>query len=156
MFTIISLTQLHTSRPLLFRSTSTRPLHAFSAHVPHPHANVLASDAFSLGLVRSATDFSIYMPTMQGIDLAFYKRRSSYHTPRDALPFVDGGPRALWAMLETAAAAGAALLDADDGDQAAPPVYFDCAFLPALFVLPQPEFDGQYSALRWYCSSWRP
>ena len=48
---------------------------------------------------------------MQGLDYAFYKHRSRYHTKYDAVPYTEGGRRALWSMLEGAAGAGRALLD---------------------------------------------
>ncbi|KAJ7217125.1 putative zinc metalloprotease [Mycena pura] len=112
-------------RPLLFRGTSTHALRAF--HVPHPHGNVLSADAFSRGVVRSGTDYTVYTGAgMDGLDLAFYKGRSKYHTKYDAIPYTDGQERALWAMMESAQSSGLALLNNDKthgtGD---PPVYFD-------------------------------
>jgi hypothetical protein len=77
---------------------------------------------------------------MQGLDYAFYKGRSRYHTKYDAMPYTEGGRRALWSMIEGAAGAGRALVDVPltstaDGDlstdvdvkkgQGAGAVYFD-------------------------------
>ena len=69
---------------------------------------------------------------MQGLDVAFYKGRSRYHTRYDAIPWVEGGQRALWAMMETADGAGSALLDQNENETSGTgarwnqPVYFDC------------------------------
>lgn len=64
---------------------------------------------------------------MQGLDLAFYKGRSKYHTKYDAIPHTDGEEKSLWAMMEAARGAGLALLNDDKthGDDR-PAVYFDC------------------------------
>lgn len=100
-------------RPLLFRSTSTTPLRSFLPfHVSRPHTNVLAADAFNHGLIRSETDYVVYEADhrMEGLDLAFYKGRSRYHTRYDAIPWLEGQERALWAMMENADGAGDALL----------------------------------------------
>ncbi|KAF9463513.1 hypothetical protein BDZ94DRAFT_1321670 [Collybia nuda] len=121
-------------RPLLFRSTSRKPLAAF--HVKHPHANVLSADAFARGLIRSGTDYSVYTPQMQGLDLAFYTGRSRYHTKFDSIPHLEGGRRALWAMMESAWGAGLALLDAPEGGSGGDAVYFDL-FAAALIVFSQ-------------------
>ncbi|KAF8632433.1 hypothetical protein AX15_001877 [Amanita polypyramis BW_CC] len=129
--------------PLLFRATSLAPVKAF-AHgfttnsttyrVSHPHGNVLSTDAFQRGVVRSGTDYSIYMSrsgrSMEGIDLAFYNRRSRYHTMFDSIPGVKGKAKeSLWAMLETVWAAGGVLLNIEltenPGSDANPVVYFD-------------------------------
>ena len=68
---------------------------------------------------------------MQGLDVAFYKNRAFYHSPRDSIPGMGygAGRKALWAMLETARGAGLALLndDATAAADGAPGVYFDCA-----------------------------
>lgn len=107
--------------------------------MPHPHANVLSSDAFSRGLIRSGTDYSVYAGPgsragMAGLDLAFYKGRSRYHTKYDAVPYTLGGKKSLWSMMEVAKGVGTGLLDkpfdAEDGnvnDKRAKdaPVYFD-------------------------------
>ncbi|KAF5377616.1 hypothetical protein D9615_005103 [Tricholomella constricta] len=116
------------SRPILFRGTSTKPLRAFlHKYVPHPHGTVLAGDAFARGIIRSRTDYSVYSEGggMQGLDLAFYKGRSSYHTRYDAIPFLRGGTRALWSMMEAVDGAGRALLDQDDEEPPGNVVYFD-------------------------------
>ncbi|KAF8234432.1 hypothetical protein L208DRAFT_1359694 [Tricholoma matsutake] len=138
-------------RPLVFRSSSLPPLRSFlPKHVPHPHANVLSADAFARGVIRSDTDYSIYtglhahsrpQKTMQGLDYAFYKHRSRYHTKYDAMPYMEGGKRALWSMLEGAAGAGRALvdvplsLDSDVQEREERAVYFDL-FASTLIIFP--------------------
>ncbi|KAI0657787.1 hypothetical protein C8Q70DRAFT_264499 [Cubamyces menziesii] len=123
-------------RPLMFRSTSYGPAHAvLSKHVKHPHATVLTSEAFSLGMIRSSTDYEVYargikgeLPGMQGLDFAFYKNRAYYHTPRDSIAGMghNGARQALWAMMETTKGAGESLLNDDKpGTDSRPPVYFD-------------------------------
>ncbi|KAF8921991.1 putative zinc metalloprotease [Mucidula mucida] len=118
-------------RPLLFRATSSPPLLSFSDNnVPHPHANVLSSDAFARGVIRSGTDFSVYYEgaDMSGLDLAFYKGRSKYHTKYDAIPHTVGEKKALWAMMESAKGSGLALLNdtgAMHSDSRSSAVYFD-------------------------------
>ena len=135
-------------RPILFRAGSTNPARSFrSKYIPHPHANVISSDAFTRGLIRSTTDYSVYSGPrssepgtnkapvrsgMQGLDLAFYKGRSRYHTKLDTVPYTSGGRKSLWSMMEVAKGSGIELLNAHDTgvgqgevrDNDAP-VYFD-------------------------------
>ncbi|KAJ6531240.1 hypothetical protein B0H19DRAFT_1006053 [Mycena capillaripes] len=112
-------------RPLLFRGTSTPALRSF--YVPHPHGNVLSADAFSRGVIRSGTDYTVYTGAgMNGLDLAFYKGRSKYHTKYDAIPYTEAQERALWAMMEASKASSLSLLNDDRTHGAgSPPVYFD-------------------------------
>lgn len=63
---------------------------------------------------------------MKGLDLAFYKRRSLYHTKKDSIPSI-GGTESLWSMMESALVSGVALTEntpVKDVDE--PAVYFDC------------------------------
>ncbi|CAG8604049.1 3297_t:CDS:2 [Acaulospora colombiana] len=86
-------------RPNLFRASSPQITRAF-ASTTHPHGSSLASDAFSLGLIRSATDFSIYQDAgIAGADYAFYMRRQKYHTMEDNIPNLRNR-RSLWSMME--------------------------------------------------------
>ncbi|KAK7038111.1 peptide hydrolase [Favolaschia claudopus] len=112
-------------RPLLFRGTSTPALRSFN--VPHPHGNVLSADAFARGVIRSGTDYSVYNGAgMDGLDLAFYKGRSKYHTKYDAIAYTAGQERALWAMMESSHATSLRLLnDGRTHGSGSPPVYFD-------------------------------
>ncbi|KAF7363856.1 Peptide hydrolase [Mycena sanguinolenta] len=112
-------------RPLLFRGTTTPALRSF--HVPHPHGNVLSADAFSRGVIRSGTDYSVYTGAgMAGLDLAFYRGRSKYHTKYDAIPFTEAQEQALWNMMESAQGSGLSLLnDNRTHGTGSSPVYFD-------------------------------
>ncbi|TFK50887.1 Zn-dependent exopeptidase [Heliocybe sulcata] len=123
-------------RPILFRTTSHSPTRAFtSKYVPHPHSNVIAADGYSTGVLRSYTDYSVYEAAgYEGLDLAFYKGRSKYHTKYDAVPTTEGGRRALWAMMESVLGAGNALLNEEGvGKGGGKAVYFD--FLGSSLVL---------------------
>lgn len=123
-------------RPLLFRSTSLAPVTAFNnKDVPRPHGNVLSADAFARGIIRSGTDFEVYAvgtspeTAMEGIDFAFYQRRSKYHTRYDSVPSADGGKDSIWAMLQSLRGAGVSLLNNAgthvENGKPEPPVYFD-------------------------------
>ncbi|KAK0456080.1 putative zinc metalloprotease [Armillaria borealis] len=128
-------------RPILFRATSSAPLLSFlNTHVPHPHANVLSQDAFARGVIRSGTDYEVYFAgaDIDGLDLAFYKGRSKYHTKFDAIPYTVGQKRALWSMMEAARGSGVALVNNDGpmhSKDSSSAVYFDL-FGTALIVFP--------------------
>ena len=71
---------------------------------------------------------------MAGLDLAFYKGRSRYHTKYDAVPYTLGGEKSLWSMMEVAKGVGIGLLDkpfeaggenVDGKTTTDAPVYFD-------------------------------
>ncbi|KIJ15630.1 hypothetical protein PAXINDRAFT_176502 [Paxillus involutus ATCC 200175] len=118
-------------RPAMFRVTTTAPLYSWTGdHVPHPHANVISAEAFSRGVIRSGTDYSVYeQGGLHGLDFAFYRGRSRYHTKYDSIPGMVGGKKALWAMMEGTHGASLALAN-DDAMHAEPgkqdqPVYFD-------------------------------
>lgn len=62
---------------------------------------------------------------MSGLDLAFYKRRSFYHTKKDSVPSL-GGTNSLWNMMESALTSGIALTETipvNDVDE--PAIYYD-------------------------------
>lgn len=70
---------------------------------------------------------------MEGIDLAFYRGRSKYHTKYDAIPQTDGQEKSLWAMMEAARGAGLAMVNdksgkthGENGKGKGPAVYLDC------------------------------
>jgi hypothetical protein len=67
---------------------------------------------------------------MEGLDLAFYKGRSKYHTKDDSIPGMAGGVRALWSMMEATRGAGLALAEDDrthvkEGESGEVPIYFE-------------------------------
>jgi hypothetical protein len=120
-------------RPLLFRATSRAPLVSWSTS--RPHANVITGDAFSRGIIRSGTDYSVYEQAgLKGLDFAFYRGRSRYHTKYDSIPGMssDKSKNALWAMMEGTLASSLVLANDVKGKtrtesvgQGSEPVYFD-------------------------------
>ncbi|KAF8994186.1 hypothetical protein BDQ17DRAFT_1252051 [Cyathus striatus] len=113
-------------RPLLFRSTSLSPVRNYIS--PQPHGSIITADAFLRGVVRSGTDFTVYMngQGMEGLDIAFYEGRAWYHTMHDSLRGAGGARESLWAMMRTVKDTGLAMLNEEaverEGAQA---VYFD-------------------------------
>lgn len=116
-------------RPILFRSSNNKRLLNAWKTVPHPHANIISKDGFNAGLIQSGTDFSVYTRNgrMDGLDFAFYRGRSWYHTRYDAVRYTEGGKKALYSMMETSVAAGSALLSSNDTftGYEKPTVYFE-------------------------------
>lgn len=63
---------------------------------------------------------------MDGLDFAFYKGRSKYHTKYDSIPGTHGGKKALWAMMEAVRGAGDALANnANTHGKGEDAIYFD-------------------------------
>ena len=82
-------------------------------------------DAFSQGVVKSGTDYSIYTNmSLEGINIAFYQQ-SKYHTQQDSILFL-GGKASLWTIIELALLTSKALIKDDRPDYGDPLVYFDC------------------------------
>lgn len=109
----------------MLRSTTTSLARAWKS-VPHPHALVMSADAFNRGVVRSATDYTVYTTAgLAGLDFSFYRRRSLYHTRDDSIPSL-GGRSALWSMMESTLFSALTLIDDENGTHDGPPVYFDC------------------------------
>ena len=71
-------------RAMLFRTSDKQVTEAYGA-APHPFGSVIASDGFSLGMVRSQTDYIVLNGIYgeRGLDLAFYRPRARYHTDHD-------------------------------------------------------------------------
>lgn len=101
---------------------------------------MIFADSFSRGVVRSATDYSVYEQAgLDGLDFAFYRGRSRYHTWYDSISGMQGSKKALWAMME--ATHGASLALANDGTVHAQPlprqerpVYFERERSAILFM----------------------
>lgn len=107
-------------------TTSTGVTKAYRA-AHHPHGSVLTADAFKRGAVRSGTDFTVYEKWgLKGLDLAFYRKRSRYHTKYDSVAAL-AGKSSLWVMMENSVRTGNALVNMksnkEDGGAV---VYFDC------------------------------
>ncbi|ORZ24913.1 hypothetical protein BCR41DRAFT_236373 [Lobosporangium transversale] len=72
---------------LLFRATNHDIVRHYAENAPYPHASVFTNDMFKFGFVRSNTDYVIYAEHgLPGLDIAFYQRRSMYHSTTDTLP----------------------------------------------------------------------
>lgn len=71
-------------RALLFRTTDLETAQAYTQS-PHPFGSVVAANAFERGVIRSATDYSVFVDGFgsRGLDIAFYGPRSRYHTDED-------------------------------------------------------------------------
>ncbi len=91
-----------------------------------PHGSQLFADAFKKGLIRSGTDFEVYEKAgLKGLDLAFYRQRSRYHTKYDSVGALEG-KESLWSMMQQAIGATEGLLAQGPRDrEGGPPVYFD-------------------------------
>ena len=148
------------SRPFLFQSTSYDIL-KFFRFAPHIHADVLSQDAWDRGVIRSDTDYSVYAAPrtrnvsrfskndanatghgyegsgggMQGVDIAFYRLRSRYHTMDDSIRGMgdDGAMRSLWALMELLLTVGNTILNTETGsgpsNESERAVYFECRLL---------------------------
>ncbi|KAH8103501.1 hypothetical protein BXZ70DRAFT_926000 [Cristinia sonorae] len=134
-------------RPLVFRSTSLRPVKAFSSpNVDHPSASVVGADAFARGVIQSRTDFQVFAKGiegetagMEGVDFAFFRNRALYHTLLDSIPGMGSaeGRKALWAMMDATKGASLAMLnDKHVDDPFDGGVYFDL-YGSALLAFPR-------------------
>jgi membrane protease PFF1-like protein/peptidase M28-like protein len=90
-------------RAVLFRSTDTE-VTRFYKRSPHPFGSVISADGFKRGLIRSATDYTIFngFLGMRGLDVAFMEPRARYHTNEDSVRYTS--ERSLWHMLSGALA----------------------------------------------------
>ncbi|KAK4215969.1 hypothetical protein QBC37DRAFT_398201 [Rhypophila decipiens] len=101
-------------RALLFRTSDREVTQAYRG-TSDPFGTVIGSDAFSLGFIRSGTDYSVLHDVygQRGLDLAFFKPRSSYHTNRDDAMHTSRA--SLWHML-SASIHTTERLSSDTGD----------------------------------------
>ncbi|GAP82389.1 putative peptidase family M28 family [Rosellinia necatrix] len=85
-------------RATLFRATDVEVTAAYRRG-PNPFGTVVASDAFSLGAIRSNTDYIVFNGVygMRGLDMAFYRPRARYHTNEDDAKHASRA--SLWHML---------------------------------------------------------
>ncbi|KAG6040582.1 hypothetical protein E4U41_000090 [Claviceps citrina] len=90
-------------RAMLFRTTDLETAQAYSKS-PHPFGSVVAANAFERRIIRSATDFSVFVDNFgqRGLDIAFYAPRARYHTEDDDARHAS--VHALWHMLSAALA----------------------------------------------------
>ncbi|KAL7625000.1 hypothetical protein AAE478_004214 [Parahypoxylon ruwenzoriense] len=85
-------------RATLFRTTDAEVTNAYKGS-PNPFGTVISSDAFSLGAVRSNTDYIVFNGVfgLRGLDVAFYRPRARYHTNQDDAAHASRA--SLWHML---------------------------------------------------------
>lgn len=84
-------------RATLFRSTDAEVTRAYGKS-QHPYGTVMSSDGFSMGFVRSETDYVVFRAEgFRGLDLAFWEPRSRYHTDQDDARHTSKD--SLWHML---------------------------------------------------------
>lgn len=88
-------------RATIFRTTDAEVTGAYKG-VRDPFGTVISSDAFSLGAIRSGTDYSIFTDSygLRGLDMAFYRPRARYHTDQDDAR--HSSRASLWHMLSNA------------------------------------------------------
>ncbi|PWW74989.1 hypothetical protein C7212DRAFT_345614 [Tuber magnatum] len=85
-------------RATLFRSTDAE-VTKYYKKAKRPFGTIVSGDGFKAGLIRSATDYSVFVENlgMRGLDVAFYQPRSRYHTTEDDAR--HSSKRSLWHML---------------------------------------------------------
>ncbi|KFG78944.1 putative zinc metalloprotease [Metarhizium anisopliae] len=90
-------------RAMLFRTTDLEAAEAYSKS-PHPFGSVVASNAFERGVIKSGTDYSVFVDNygQRGLDIAFYSPRSRYHTEEDDARHTSVD--SIWHMLSAALA----------------------------------------------------
>ncbi|EFX01258.1 peptidase family m28 family [Grosmannia clavigera kw1407] len=90
-------------KAMLFRSTDLEVVSAYRRS-PHPFASVVASDSFKSGLIRSETDYRIWVDVLgyRGLDIAFFRPRARYHTTQDNRRHTSRN--SVWHMLSSALA----------------------------------------------------
>ncbi|CAK7269436.1 hypothetical protein SEPCBS119000_003570 [Sporothrix epigloea] len=95
-------------RAVLFRSTDQEVIGAYG-DAKYPSGTVLAHDGFKLGLIRSETDYRIFVYALgyRGLDIAFTKPRTRYHTVEDDRRHTSKG--SVWHMLSGSLAAAISL-----------------------------------------------
>ncbi|KAI5202760.1 hypothetical protein AUEXF2481DRAFT_39316 [Aureobasidium subglaciale EXF-2481] len=102
-------------RATLFRSTDTEVTRFYSKS-PNPFGSVISGDGFKRGVVKSGTDYSVFVDDlgMRGLDVAFMEPRARYHTNQDNAR--ETSVESLWHML-SAALTTAQGLSSDTSDQ---------------------------------------
>ena len=85
----------------LFRATDSE-VTQFYTNTQYPYGNVVSSDGFKQGLIRSDTDYSVFHGNlgMRGLDIAFFEPRARYHTDQDDAKHTSID--SLWHMLSAA------------------------------------------------------
>lgn len=99
-------------RAMLFRSTDAE-VTSFYARSPYPYGTIISGDGFKRGFIRSGTDYTPFTEElgMRGLDVAFFKPRSRYHTNQDDVR--NTSPDSVWHMLSSSLATMQALTSYD-------------------------------------------
>lgn len=99
-------------RPIIVRTTDYGVAKHFASS-PSPLGSSSSQQGFQSGLIQSDTDFSVFDAAgLRGIDLAFYKSRTWYHTDRDTIEGATIG--SLSRMLDSAIAVTLSLANETD------------------------------------------
>ena len=98
-------------RAVLFRSTDLEVMEAYRK-APHPAGTVVANDGFKLNMIRSETDYRVWVNALgyRGLDIAFMKPRVRYHTQQDDRRHTSKD--SVWHMLSAALASAKSLTGA--------------------------------------------
>ncbi|KAG5984064.1 hypothetical protein E4U55_006199 [Claviceps digitariae] len=90
-------------RAMLFRTTDLETAQAYEKS-PHPFGSVVAANAFERQIIRSRTDYSVFVDNFgqRGLDIAFYAPRARYHTEDDDARHTSVD--SIWHMLSAALA----------------------------------------------------
>lgn len=90
-------------RATLFRATDTEVVRLYQKS-RYPFASVFSGDVFKRGIIRSHTDYEIFIDILglRGLDLAFMEPRDRYHTEQDDTRHTSVD--SLWHMLSSALA----------------------------------------------------
>jgi hypothetical protein len=85
----------------VFRATDADIMKAYGTS-KHPSANIVSSDLWDAGAIRSGTDYETFAKVygMRGLDMAFYRPRARYHTSQDDTRHASRA--SLWHMLSNA------------------------------------------------------
>ncbi len=88
-------------RATLFRTTDLEVTSAYRGS-PEPFGTVVGTDGFKLGLIRSETDYRVFVGSygLRGLDMAFYRPRTRYHTRQDDRRHASRD--SIWHMLSSA------------------------------------------------------
>ncbi|ODA79062.1 hypothetical protein RJ55_04653 [Drechmeria coniospora] len=88
-------------RAMLFRTTDLETAQAYGQS-PHPFGSVVAANAFQRGVIKSGTDFQVFVDVFgqRGLDIAFYEPRTRYHTEDDDVRHTSVS--SIWHMLSAA------------------------------------------------------
>ena len=87
---------------------------------------IATADAFNRGIVKSASDYTVFAQGgLAGLDYTTYRKRSKYHVMGDSIPNFDKA--SLWQMMESSVQIAEALANDEESSSrdAELPLYFD-------------------------------